>query len=140
MKFEFMRDMIVQRLRKFPQKYKRKEKKFSKYCDSMAKNGEPGSSLELQVIADICFSVVECYSTANAFVPVHKIWPLRLLQCKGCIRLWMQDGHCLALVNVQSRPPVRNIFEENEVAYSLDEEEKDGGDKGRVPENPQNYS
>ena len=54
----------------------------------------------------------------------------------------MQDGHCLALVDVQSRPPVRNIFEDIEslqaASYDLDAEEKehavnedkDCGDKG----------
>ena len=41
----------------------------------------------------------------------------------------MQDGHCRALVNQQSRPPVRNIFEDIEslqaASYDLDAEEKE---------------
>ena len=50
---------------------------FSEYCDSMTMNKTPGTELELQAIADICFSVVECYSTYNFWTPVKVIYPLR---------------------------------------------------------------
>ena len=46
-KFEFMRYMIVHRLRSFPDKYRGKQHKFSDYCDNMSKNGEAASHLEL---------------------------------------------------------------------------------------------
>ena len=69
--------------------------------------------LELQVIADICFSVVECYSIEDFCVPVKTIYPLRfqeMPECKSCIRLWIKDSHCMALVDYQSQPLIRNIF------------------------------
>ena len=63
-RFKFMRYMIVHRLRSFPEKYEANiNKEFEGYCNSMAVSGKAASSLELQAIADICFSVVECYST-----------------------------------------------------------------------------
>ena len=97
-KFEFVRYMIVHRLRSFPEKYRGKQQKFSDYCNNMSKNGEAASHLELQAIADICFAVVECYSTKDFFKPVHTILPLRFTsECESCIRLWVGDGHCMAL-------------------------------------------
>ena len=77
MKFKFMRNMIVHRLRNFPEKYRGKTHEFEDYCDSMSKNNMAASQLELQAIADICFSVVECYSTEDFFVPKRIIVPLR---------------------------------------------------------------
>ena len=77
-KFEFTRYMVVHRLRNFPQKYKGRKNNFSDYCDDMAVDGTAATMLEFQVIADICFSVVECYSTRNYFVPLHVFEPLRL--------------------------------------------------------------
>jgi len=77
-KFEFMRYMIVHRLNKFPKKYQSKHTKFPDYCNSMAVNGKAAGTLELQAIADICFSVVECYATEDFCVPVHTIYPLRI--------------------------------------------------------------
>ena len=78
MKFEFMRNMIVHRLNSFPEKYRGKTHEFEDYCDSMSKNNMAASQLELQAIADICFSVVECYSTDNFHGPKSTIWPLRM--------------------------------------------------------------
>ena len=72
----------------------------------MAANGKPAGALELQVIADICFSVVECYSTGNFNKPVYIIQPLRcpeIPECKPRIRLWVRPGHCMALVD-DSKP------------------------------------
>jgi hypothetical protein len=76
-KFDFIRSITVQRLRSFPKKYQLKITKFSKYCDNMALARTPGTELELQAIADICFAVVECYSTKDFFFPVKVIYPLR---------------------------------------------------------------
>ena len=98
-KFEIIRYMIVYWLRNFPEKYQDIQ---DKYCDSMIVSGTAATMLELQVIADICFSVVECYSTENFLVPTHIIQPLRFAKtsnCTGRIRLWMQPGHCVALVD-----------------------------------------
>jgi len=67
----------------------------------MAISGKPASPLELQAVADICFSVVECYSSDNFFVPMSVIWPERLCKISEAtrfIRLWIVDSHCMALV------------------------------------------
>jgi len=68
-KFKFMRYMIVHRLRRFPKQYQGEINNFPMYCNSMAVNGKAASQLELQAVADICFSVVECYSTRDFLVP-----------------------------------------------------------------------
>ena len=72
-KYEFMRYMIVHRMRSFPEKYKCR----ADYLNNMMVDGKDASSLELQAIADITFSVVECYSTENFKTPTHTILPLR---------------------------------------------------------------
>ena len=111
----------MHRMRSFPKKYQ----KYQEYCDNMAKNGKAASQLELQVIADICFSKVECYSTKDFSVPRNVIQPLRfpdMFECKGRIRLLVQDEHCLALFDQQAPPLIRNIFYVSEI---LREEEKD---------------
>jgi hypothetical protein len=77
-KFQFMRQMIVRRLRNFQTKYDDGQiNNFRDYCDIMDMNGRAASMLELQAIADICFSVVECYSAPDCFMPMHIIYPLR---------------------------------------------------------------
>jgi hypothetical protein len=75
--FEFIRHMIVTWLRNFPSKYKNKIHNLPDYCNTLAVNKKPASTLELQVIADICFSVVECYSSQDFNKPVHVVYPLR---------------------------------------------------------------
>jgi hypothetical protein len=90
--FRFMRYMIVHRLRRFPKQYQGNINNFSDYCFSMAVNGNPASPLELQAVADICFSVVECYTTNDFFVPTKTIFPHRLSspsECTSRIRLWI---------------------------------------------------
>jgi hypothetical protein len=117
-KFEFMRYMIVHRLNKFPQKYKSRKNNLSDYCDGMIVNGNPAGALELQVIADICFSVVECYSTDCFYKPVHTIHPLRtdqIPECKGLIRLWVQGDHCMALVDRSKRHLIQNIADDSDI-------------------------
>ena len=107
--------MIVHRLRSFPNKYQCQISNFSEYCDSMSKNGEAASHLELQAVADICFSVVECYYIGDFLVPVHIIRPLRvpkMPKCTSCIRLWIQPSHCMALLGRQSLPLIKNIFDD----------------------------
>ena len=97
--------MIVHRLKSFPEKYRGKTHEFEDYCDSMSKNNKAASQLELQAIADICFAVVECYSIEDFFKPKNIILPLRCSQfskCTGRIRLWIQNDHCVALVDSQS--------------------------------------
>ena len=104
-KFEFIRYMIVHRLKSFPKKYH----KSPDYCNTMAINGNPASQLELQLIADICFAVVECYSLDNFLVPAYTKMPLRLStvsRCKNRIRLWIQPGHCMALVDLFNFSPL----------------------------------
>jgi len=77
-KFQFMRQIIVQRLRNFQTKYDDGYiNNFRDYCDVMDINGRAASMLELQAIADICFSVVECYSERDFYMPMHIIYPLR---------------------------------------------------------------
>ena len=113
-KFEFIRYMVVQWLKTFPRKYNGGQNEFSDYCENMAMNGIKATSLELQVIADICFSVVECYAIQDFFVPFHTIRPLRFSKesdCPGRIRLWIQADHCVALVN---RVPERQNDEIND--------------------------
>ena len=63
-------------------------------------------------------------------MPVHIILPLRCAQvskCTGRIRLWIQAGHCMALVDNQSEPLIRNIFDDSEMVQPNSEEEKDDG-------------
>ena len=122
-RFKFMRDMIVHRLRRFTKQYQGDIKNFSMYCNSMAVNGKPASPLELQAVADICFSVVECYSTNDFLVPTHTMFPLRLTsvsqECNPRIRLWTQDTHCMALVNNESQQPlIKNIFDYPQISSS----------------------
>ena len=76
-KFQFMRYIIVQRLRNFPKKYQDNKRKFPNYSNSMIIDRRAATMLELQAIADICFSVVECYSTENFLMPYDVILPLR---------------------------------------------------------------
>ena len=73
-KFAFIRYMIMQRIKSFPKKYH----KSNEYCENMAVKGTAATMLECQVIADICFSVVECYSTDDFYTPKKIIWPLRI--------------------------------------------------------------
>jgi len=77
-KFELMRYFIVHRLRRFPKQYQGHIHNFEVYCTNMTTDGKPASQLELQAAADICFSVIECYSTTNYLKPVLTIWPLRV--------------------------------------------------------------
>jgi hypothetical protein len=118
-KFEFMRYMIVHRLRRFPKQYYGKIHNFSVYCNNMILNGKPASPLELQAVADICLSVVECYSTNNYLVPTHTIFPFRLSSVSECtprIRLWIQDTHCMLLVNTKNQQPlIKNIFDDAQI-------------------------
>ena len=103
----------------------------------MAVNGTEGTQLELQVIADICFSVVECYSTSNFFAPVKVIYPLRfetVPESKNLIRLWVQGGHCVALVDHWAKPLIQNIFDDSELLQAisdsaLEEQEFNSEDK-----------
>jgi len=99
-KFEFMRNMIVHRLRRFPKQYQGEITNFPLYCQNMSINGKPASTLELQSVSDITFSIVECYSTSDFLVPTHTILPLRfspLSESKNRIRLWIKKGHCVVL-------------------------------------------
>ena len=66
------------------------------------------SHLELQAIADICFAVVECYSTNDFNTPVTIIYPLRQFKCTNLIRLWIVNDHCMALFD---KPLVKYLFE-----------------------------
>jgi hypothetical protein len=77
-RFEFMRYMIVHRLRSFPAKYFKNTTNFQDYCNNTLIPGKPASQTELQAAADICFSTVECYSTNDFLIPTHTIYPLRL--------------------------------------------------------------
>jgi len=128
--------MIVQRLKSFPKKYKEKRKQFSEYCYRMTVNGTEGTHLELQAIADICFSVVECYSTSNFLAPVKVIYPLRfgsVPESKSVIRLWVLSGHCIALASPQAQPLMQNIFDDSELlqaisASALEEKEVNSDD------------
>jgi len=90
----------------------------------MAVNGKEGTHLELQAIADICFSVVECYSTSNFLVPVKVIYPLRfetVPESKNVIRLWVLGGHCVALASPQAQPLMQNIFDDSELLQDISE-------------------
>ena len=114
-RFKFMRYMIVHRLRRFPKQYKGDISNFPMYCNSMAVNGKAASPVELQAVADICFSVVECYSSDDCFVPTQTIYPFRLCSVSKStsrIRLWIQDAHCMALVTTKPyQPLIKNIFD-----------------------------
>ena len=107
--------MIVHRLRRFPKQYQGDIINFSMYCNSMAVNGKAASTLELQAVADICFSVVECYSSNDFLAPMSTIFPVRLCsvsECTSRIRLWIKDAHCMALVsNGPQQPLIQNIFD-----------------------------
>ena len=88
----------------------------------MIMSGKAASTLELQAIADICFSVVECYSTSNFFTPVHVIEPLRIQtspECKGLIRLWIQGDHCMALVDRNKRHLIQNIADDPDILEAV---------------------
>ena len=114
-KFKYMRYMIVHRLRRFPKQYQGSINNFEVYCNSMAVNGKPASPLELQAVADIFLSIVECYSTNDFFVPTHTMLPFRLSSPSPCtprIRLWIKDTHCTVLLNIESQQPlIQNIFD-----------------------------
>ena len=87
------------------------------YCERMMVSGKNGGMRELQAIADICFSVVECYSTENYLVPFHTIEPLRVQkknECLSHIRLWIQAGHCTALIDYTSDEIIQNILDDEE--------------------------
>ena len=101
--------MIVHRLRRFPKQCQGDINNFEVYCDSMAINGKPASQLELQAVADICLTVVECYSTNDYLIPTQTMFPHRLSSISECtprIRLWIQDAHCMLLINKQSQHPL----------------------------------
>ena len=88
----------------------------------MSKNGKAASQHELQAIADICLSVVECYSTEDFFVPNDITLPLRFSsvpECKSIIRLWVRDNHCVALVESQSMPLIQNVFDESSLLQAV---------------------
>ena len=93
------------------------------YCNSMAVNGKAASTLELQAVADICFSVVECYSTNDFLVPTTTIVPSRLSspsKCTSRIRLWIKDAHCMVLVkNGPQKPLIQNIFDDNYIFRAI---------------------
>ena len=94
----------------------------------MSKNGEAASQRELQAIADICLSVVECYSTEDFFVPNDITLPLRFSsvpECKSIIRLWVRDNHCVALVESQSMPLIQNVFDESSLLQAVSYEDSD---------------
>ena len=81
-------------------------------------NGKSATRLELQVISDICFSVVECYSTEDFLLPMDVIYPLRcatVSDCKGRIRLLIRHNHCMALVDYKAEPLIKNIFDDSEM-------------------------
>ena len=40
-------------------------------------------------------------------------------ECRSCIRLWIQDDHCIALVDSRSQPHIRNIFDESEISHAV---------------------
>jgi len=108
-KFEFMRCMIVHRLRRFPKQYQADIINFPMYCNSMAVNGKAASYIELKAVADICFSVVECYTSNDFLTPMKTIFPFRLSsvsECTSRIRLWIKDAHCTALVNTGHQKPL----------------------------------
>ena len=95
---------------KFPTKYniKGSTQQFKEYCLEMAKDGTPGSMLEVQVIADIMFSIIEIYFTADPNAPMDIILPLRMSRlsplssnlCPRTMRLWFKrDSHCVALID-----------------------------------------
>jgi hypothetical protein len=115
-RFEFMRNMIVHRLRRFPKHYQGDINNFEVYCNNMAVHGKHASHIELQAVADICLSIVECYSTSNFLTPTHTIYPFRLSSVSSStprILLWTQETHCMALVNKQSHQPlIMNIFDD----------------------------
>ena len=65
-------------------------------------------------------------------MPMHTILPLRFTsECKSCIRLWVGDGHCMALFDEKSQPLVTNIFDQpvmlqdSSSSSSRSEEEED---------------
>ena len=121
-RFKFMRYMIVHRLRRFPKQYQGSIQNFEAYCFSMAVDGKAAGPIELQAVADICFSVVECYSTNDFLVPTHTLYPHRMIsvsECTSRIRLWIQDAHCMVLVNNESQQPlIRNIFDDPQIFSS----------------------
>jgi len=118
-KFKFMRYMIVHRLRRFPKQYQGDINKFEVYCNSMAVHGKAASPLVLQAVADICFSVVECYTSKDFLAPTHTMFPFRLSsvsESTSRIRLWIKDAHCMALVNNGPQQPlIQNIFDDPQI-------------------------
>jgi hypothetical protein len=88
----------------------------------MALARTPGTELELQAIADICFSVVECYATKDSFTPAKVIYPLRfstVAKPTRCIRLWVLPGHCMALVAPNSEPHLHNLWDESHLQQAV---------------------
>jgi hypothetical protein len=88
----------------------------------MALARTPGTELELQAIADICFSAVECYTTKGSFTPAKVIYPLRfstVAKPTRCMRLWVQPGHCMALVAPNAQPHLHNILDESHLLQAV---------------------
>jgi hypothetical protein len=102
-RFEFMRYMIVHRLKRFPRKYFHKTINFSDYCNNMLTYCKPASPKELQAAADIFFAIIECYSIEDSTEPAYIIYPLRLSKVSAeqvnILRIWTQGPHCVALVD-----------------------------------------
>jgi len=106
-RFEFMRYMIVHRLRRYPEKYFRNISESHDYCNNMATYRRPASQKELQAAADIFFAVIECYSIDDPFEPSNIIWPLRCSTVSAkdanTLRLCTYGAaHCEALIDNQS--------------------------------------
>ena len=109
-RFEFMRYMIVHRLRCFPRKYFKKTTNFQDYCNNMLILGKAASQKELQAAADIFFSVIECYFIEDPITPANIIYPLRLCtvteEYTNTLRLWIQGTHSVALVDSNVSQPL----------------------------------
>ena len=115
-RFDFMRYMIVHRLRSFPEKYFYNTSDSPTYCNNMLIPGKPATPKELQAAADIFFSVIECYFIEDSTTPANITYPLRLATVSAentnILRLWTYRDQCMPLVELGSRPLIQNIFEE----------------------------
>jgi len=91
-RFEFVRYMIVHRLRRFPEKYFHNTSESPDYCNNMATFTRPPTHKELQVAADIFFAVIECYSLEDYKEPTNIIYPLRAPKVStehvNTLRIW----------------------------------------------------
>jgi len=88
--------------------------------------GKAASPIALQAVADICFAVVECYSTKDFCTPYKIIFPLRfttIADCETCIKLWTQDNHCVALVGSRAKPLIPHLFADAGILKAISEEE-----------------